>query len=184
MTPRCATQSICLNQTSCSSRPHGRTIRGQRTVQIAIARSSTNTILLPYCASNTPIILCWSGLPLNESPTAKSQIGSPRRCIIFGLGGLPKRCSLLLPYLSLSLPTFPPHHNYLSPPSRLDRANIQHLGMEKIKSPSPSTILDSPDIPAGKPASPQKAKQTSQKPKQTKSRNGTISLLLPSTTLS
>jgi hypothetical protein len=55
--------------------------------------------------------------------------------------------------------------------------------MENIKIPSPSTILDSPDIiPAarGKPASPPKrAKQigtAAQKPKQTKSRNGTILL--------
>ncbi|KAJ5110060.1 hypothetical protein N7532_002705 [Penicillium argentinense] len=46
--------------------------------------------------------------------------------------------------------------------------------MENIKIPSASTILDSPDTPAGKPASPQKAKQTAQKPKQTKSRNGCI----------
>ncbi|OQE17917.1 hypothetical protein PENSTE_c019G08371 [Penicillium steckii] len=46
--------------------------------------------------------------------------------------------------------------------------------METIKIPSPSTILDSPDIPAGKPASPRKAKQSTQKPKQTKSRNGCI----------
>ncbi|KAJ5203782.1 uncharacterized protein N7498_004661 [Penicillium cinerascens] len=55
--------------------------------------------------------------------------------------------------------------------------------MEDIKIPSPSTILDSPDtIPSarGKPASPPKrAKQIGtavQKPKQTKSRNGTILL--------
>ncbi|KAJ5166237.1 uncharacterized protein N7482_005018 [Penicillium canariense] len=56
------------------------------------------------------------------------------------------------------------------------------LGMETIKIPSPSTILHSPDtLPAsarGKPASPpRKAKRiatASQKPKQTKSRNGCI----------
>ena len=55
--------------------------------------------------------------------------------------------------------------------------------MEDIKIPSPSTILDSPDTiqsARGKPASPPKrAKQIGtavQKPKQTKSRNGTILL--------
>lgn len=56
--------------------------------------------------------------------------------------------------------------------------------MEDIKIPSPSTILDSPDtVPAsarGKPKAaspPKRAKQiatVTQKPKQTKSRNGTI----------
>jgi hypothetical protein len=66
-------------------------------------------------------------------------------------------------------------------------SSLQHracqLGMENIKIPSPSTILDSPDtIPSarGKPASPPKrAKRVGtavQKPKQTKSRNGTILL--------
>lgn len=58
----------------------------------------------------------------------------------------------------------------------------QHLGMEKIRIPSPSKILDLPNTPAatarGKSASPPKrAKQiatATQKPKQTKSRNGTI----------
>lgn len=50
-----------------------------------------------------------------------------------------------------------------------------HLGMETIKIPSPSTILDStepaPGPTRGKPTKP--APRFTQKPKQTKSRNGT-----------
>lgn len=63
--------------------------------------------------------------------------------------------------------------------------NVEHRpGMEDIKIPSPSTILDSPDTAQasarGKPKAaspPKRAKQIAtvvQKPKQTKSRNGTI----------
>lgn len=54
-----------------------------------------------------------------------------------------------------------------------------HLGMETIKIPSPSTILDStepaPGSTRGKPTKP--APRFTQKPKQTKSRNGTDSEL-------
>lgn len=66
------------------------------------------------------------------------------------------------------------------------RESTHHrLGMDTIKIPSPSTILDSSDpLPVSKrakPASPPKrSKQiasASPKPKQTKSRNGTISSL-------
>lgn len=65
---------------------------------------------------------------------------------------------------------------YLLAPMKLHH----HLGMENIKIPSPSTILNSPDTgPAaapGKYASPQRRAKRSNtaKPKQTKSRNGMI----------